>query len=133
MTVDLGVVALLVVAGGSLAQLVAILLPKWVWITTAVPAAIALVISFVPLAYFFICIALAGRTAGKALMGVRVVGCDGGRLPPARALLRAVAYLVSLIPMSAGFAWVLVDRDRRAWHDHIAGSRVIYETPRRQA
>ena len=128
MAIDLGLVSLLAVAGGSLAELIQILLPKWVWITTVVPVAIGMVISFVPVAYFFLSVAIAGRTVGKALMGVRVVGLKGGRLSPGRSLLRAVAYLVSLIPLSAGFLWVLVDRDRRAWHDHIAGSRVVYDS-----
>jgi uncharacterized RDD family membrane protein YckC len=64
---------------------------------------------------------------GKAVMGIRVVGINGRRLPPARALVRTVAYLVSLVPLFAGFLWVLVDRERRGWHDHIARSRVVYE------
>lgn len=128
MAIDLGLVSLLAVSGGALAELVQILLPKWVWITTVVPVAIGMVISVVPVAYFFLSVAIAGRTVGKALMGVRVVGLKGGRLPPGRSLLRAFAYLVSLIPLAAGFLWVLVDRDRRAWHDHIAGSRVVYDS-----
>ncbi len=73
MAIDLGLVSLLAVAGGSLAELIQLLLPKWVWITTVVPVAIGMVISVVPVAYFFLSVAIAGRTVGKALMGVRVV------------------------------------------------------------
>ena len=28
-----------------------------------------------------------------------------------------------------GFIWILLNRDRRGWHDYIAGSRVVYERP----
>jgi uncharacterized RDD family membrane protein YckC len=52
---------------------------------------------------------------------------DGRRLGFARTLLRTIAYLVSLVPLFAGFLWILVDRDRRGWHDHIAGSRVVFD------
>jgi uncharacterized RDD family membrane protein YckC len=59
-------------------------------------------------------------------MGLRVVGDDGSRLSVIRSLLRVFGYVVSLVPLGAGFAWVVISSDRRAWHDHIAGSRVVH-------
>ncbi|HSS92682.1 MAG TPA: RDD family protein [Candidatus Dormibacteraeota bacterium] len=126
MAIDLGVIVTVIVVGTLLAELIGLVLPKWVWLSTAIPAAVGAVVSFVPLIYFFLAVAITGRTAGKAVMGVRVVGLDGRPLPVGRALLRTVAYLVSLIPLFAGFLWVLVDGQRRGWHDHIARSRVVY-------
>lgn len=126
MVVDLGIVTVLALGLGGAAQLVALLLPKWVWLTTAVPAAVGVLIAVLPLSYFFITVAVTGRTVGKAMMGIRVVAKDGRPLPVARALMRAVAYLISLVPLFGGFFWILVDRDRRGWHDYIAGSRVVF-------
>jgi uncharacterized RDD family membrane protein YckC len=126
MAIDLGVVISLIGAASLFAAAVELILPKWTWLAAAVPAFVAAVTSLIPLTYFAVAGAIAGRTAGKAVMGLRVVGLDGRRLPPARSVVRALAYLVSALPLFAGFLWVLVDGERRAWHDHIARSRVIY-------
>lgn len=125
--IDLGVVVTMILGASAMVQIAELLLPKWIWLAAAIPAVVGAIVSFTPLAYFFLTVALAGRTVGKALMGIRVVRVDGGRLGVVRSLVRAVAYLVSLIPLFLGFAWILIDRDRRAWHDHISGSRVVYD------
>jgi uncharacterized RDD family membrane protein YckC len=127
MAIDLAVIVFADVMAalfGAAAQLV---LPHWSWLATAIPAGIVSVTAFIPLVYFFVLVAVTGRTIGKSVMGIRVVRADGRPLSAARSLLRAIAYLVSLLPVFAGFVWVLFDRDRRAWHDHIVGSRVVYE------
>jgi len=126
MAIDLGVLtsAIAVVGlGGAAAELI---LPRWTWLATAIPAVAGTVASLMPLAYFAIAGAIAGRTVGKAVMGLRVVRLDGRRISAARSLLRTVAYLVSALPLFAGFLWVLVDGERRGWHDHIARTRVVY-------
>jgi uncharacterized RDD family membrane protein YckC len=126
MAVDLGVISALALALGGAAQLLALFLPKSGWLATAIPAAAGVVIGVLPFAYFFITVGVTGRTVGKGLMGIRVLGKDGRQLPVVRALLRTVAYLISLVPLFAGFLWILIDKDRRGWHDHIAGSRVVF-------
>jgi uncharacterized RDD family membrane protein YckC len=68
---------------------------------------------------------LYGRTLGKGLMGLRVVRKDGTNPHFLRSAVRAFGYLVSSILM-LGFLWVLVDRRRKAWHDHLAGTWVVY-------
>lgn len=127
MVIDVAVIAVVAVGAGAGILLVQLLLPKWVWLTTAIPTAITAMIAILPLAYFFTTVAVSGQTVGKGVMGLHVVRMDGRRLGIPRSLLRTVAYLVSIIPLFAGFLWVLVDRDRRAWHDHIAGSRVVFD------
>jgi uncharacterized RDD family membrane protein YckC len=126
MVVDLALVTVLVLGTGSSVQLVGLLLPDRIWFARFLPAAVSVVVTLIPLAYFFLTIAFTGRTLGKALMGIEVQTLDGKRLSAVRSFIRAVAYLVSIIPLFAGFFWVLVDRDRRAWHDHIAGTRVVF-------
>jgi len=83
------------------------------------------------------CWRLFGQTPGKALLGLTVVrtrGAAPGRDADAmvsvpRGLLRLLGYLISALPLFAGFLWVLVDDHRRAWHDHLAGTSVVYRQP----
>lgn len=80
----------------------------------------------VTVVYLTVCWSVFGRTPGKAIVGVRIVRQGGGELTAARALLRVLGYVVSAVPLYLGFAWVLVDGERRAWHDHIAGTQVVH-------
>lgn len=69
---------------------------------------------------------VSGRTPGKAVLGLRVVTRDGHRLSLGRSLLRLVGYVLSTILLYLGFLWVAVDARQRAWHDHLAGTYVVY-------
>jgi uncharacterized RDD family membrane protein YckC len=69
---------------------------------------------------------LVGFTPGKALLGLKVVRKDGGRVSFGRALLRFFAYWISMLPLFLGFFWVLWDSNRQGWHDKIAGTQVLY-------
>jgi uncharacterized RDD family membrane protein YckC len=88
----------------------------------------ALVLAIGPVlaaAYHFIGWTVFGQTAGKWLLGLRVQQLDGGRLTPRRALLRVAGYLLSALPLYAGFWWVAGPR-RLAWHDRLARTEVVY-------
>lgn len=74
-----------------------------------------------------------GQTVGKLLVGVRVVALDGEALGFGAALLRSLAYLVSLLPLGAGFLMAGLRRDKRALHDLLAGSRVEWRRRERPA
>ena len=76
--------------------------------------------------------AVAGQTIGKSLVGVRVVGVDGAPLTAGPALLRYLAYYISVIPLGFGFLVAALRRDKRALHDLIAGSCVVRAAPRRR-
>ena len=77
------------------------------------------------LAYFVIFAACGGQTIGKLVCRLQVIDTAGGPLPWGRAFLRAVGLLLSALPLGAGFLWALVDPERRAWHDHLALTRVV--------
>ena len=68
-----------------------------------------------------------GQTPGKWVMGIRVVALGGGRVSVARCLVRLFGYLVSALPVYLGFFWILGPL-RRGWHDHLAGTEVVYVT-----
>jgi len=74
--------------------------------------------------YFFGCLAVAGRTIGQALVGLRVVARDGSTLRPWPALLRTVCMPVSFAFFGLGLVGVVVGRERRALHD-VAGRSVV--------
>lgn len=76
------------------------------------------------LTYF---VAVYGKTPGKALFGLRVVRKDGDKLGPVRSFIRGPAYLVSYLVFCLGFIWIMISKNRRAWHDYIAGSCVVYD------
>lgn len=67
-----------------------------------------------------------GRTPGKALLGLAVITQDGAKPSVLRSLLRVLGYIASSLPLGAGFLWILIDDHRRGWHDHLAGTRVVY-------
>ena len=69
-----------------------------------------------------------GATPGKIAFALRIVDAkSGGRPAPGRLAARAFAYIISAAPLFVGFAWIAIDRRRQAWHDKIAGTRVIHE------
>jgi uncharacterized RDD family membrane protein YckC len=68
-----------------------------------------------------------GKTPGKALFGLRVVRKNGDRLGPIRSFIRGPAYLVDYLFFCLGFIWIMISKERRAWHDYIAGSCVVYD------
>jgi uncharacterized RDD family membrane protein YckC len=70
--------------------------------------------------------ASSGKTFGMALLGVRVVSREGAEAGPRRAVVRTLAFPLSFLLCGLGFAGILVGRERRALHDVIAGTAVVY-------
>ena len=76
--------------------------------------------------YFGYSWAMAGKTAGMAVLGIRVVRADGWAIDPWRGVLRALVFPLSFLLFGLGFLGILVQRERRALHDLIAGTAVVY-------
>jgi uncharacterized RDD family membrane protein YckC len=76
-------------------------------------------------AYFVASWSRGGQTIGMRAWRTRVVSAEGLALPWPRALLRFALALVSLLALGLGFAWCLLDRRRRGWHDIIARSELV--------
>jgi uncharacterized RDD family membrane protein YckC len=66
-----------------------------------------------------------GETLGMRAWKLRIVAADGRPPGWGRAMLRFAVALVSWSALGLGFLWVLVDRDRLAWHDRASGTRLV--------
>jgi uncharacterized RDD family membrane protein YckC len=82
--------------------------------------------------YLWGSIEIAGRTPGKALVGLRVVDLEGEPLGPGRALVRTLVFPFSFI-LGLGFIPAVVRGDRRALHELVAGCKEIVDWGDRQA
>jgi uncharacterized RDD family membrane protein YckC len=82
---------------------------------------------FIAFAYEPFFIGRFGATPGKMACGIKVVTGDGGRVSYWRALGRAFAKLLSFLPCFIGYIMVFFDDQKRALHDRICNTRVVYK------
>ena len=71
-------------------------------------------------------LAVAGRTFGMAVFGLRAVRADGEDLNGKRAILRVLVFPLSFLVLGFGFILIVLRRDHRALHDLVAGTAVVY-------
>jgi uncharacterized RDD family membrane protein YckC len=83
--------------------------------------------------YFSLQWASNGRTLGMALFGVRVLRANGMQITGWRAMARTAALPLSFLFLGLGFLIALGQRERRALHDLIAGTCVVYSWNARAA
>jgi uncharacterized RDD family membrane protein YckC len=129
--IDIAVIdAVALITGGIVALgLSALKLPDDVkTVLVAVGAALALVWGVGYFAWFW---SATGQTPGDRVLGLQVIRADNGRpIPMKRAILRVGALVLSAIPFCAGFVMILFDDRRRALHDRLVGTVVVYRTDR---
>ena len=77
--------------------------------------------------------AASGRSLGMFVLGVHVVRADGARLEPRRGWLRALVFPLGFLTLGLGYLTMLVQRERRALYDLVAGTAVVYEWDARAA
>jgi uncharacterized RDD family membrane protein YckC len=79
-------------------------------------------------AFFYCAVSLAagGRTLGMSIVGLRAVNRDGSELTGWQAVVRVLVTPLSFLLFFAGFWLILLRRDRRALHDLIARTAVVY-------
>src|SRR5919197_420546 len=120
--VDLAIVALVLSLGSRLLDAV-------VLGGDGMPVALAVALALLCGAAFFVAFwSLIGQTPGMRFLSIRL-SVDGSRevgLP--RALVRILAVALALLPLGAGVLSVLISTTRRGWHDHLAGTTVVYDT-----
>jgi len=67
-----------------------------------------------------------GGTPGKLILGLRIIRADGSMLTPGQAAGRYFAYLLNSFTFAIGFIIAGFDPEKRALHDRICDTRVIY-------
>jgi len=85
--------------------------PQWLGTVSGILAAV------LPWAYFTFCWWSSGQTAGGLLIGIAVERSNGRRLSLVQAALRAAIGLMFAPLWLIGYVGILLDHNRRAWHD----------------
>ena len=83
--------------------------------------------------YLWIGPAIAGRTLGMALFGLRVVATDGSAITQGQSFLRVLTLPLSIILLGVGLLMAVFGRERRALHDHLANTCIVYDWGERPA
>ena len=83
--------------------------------------------------YFAYQWSLGGKTIGMAVLGIRVVRTDGMPIGPRQAVVRTLTLPLSFLLFGLGFIGILLNRDRHAFHDRLAGTVVVYSWDARAA
>jgi uncharacterized RDD family membrane protein YckC len=76
--------------------------------------------------YLWGCWATYGRTVGNRVLGLRVVGRNGGRVNWFVALIRSVS--CAIVPI--GLVWCAISRENRSIQDILFRTSVIHDWPR---
>jgi len=84
----------------------------------------ALLAALLSLAYCIFFHGSAGRTPGKALVGIEVRTGAGGSITWGRAILRWLGAALGLACAGVGFFWAIFEPRRRSWADLISGTVV---------
>ena len=66
-----------------------------------------------------------GQTLGMRAWRLRLQRIDGHPITIWQALLRFMAAIPSLALAGLGLLWILVDKDKLAWHDRISESMIV--------
>jgi uncharacterized RDD family membrane protein YckC len=75
--------------------------------------------------YVFVGLAVAGRTFGKAAVGLRVVRADGTPITGRQAFVRTLVLPFSVAFAGLGLLMIVLQREHRALHDFAAGTAVV--------
>lgn len=111
------------IAGLSLAQAAGVR-PKGAITLQLVLFAIQMIIA---ISYEVVLLGKYGATLGKMACKIKVVTADGGRVSYLRAFGRYFAKLLSGFTCLIGFIIAAFDGQKRALHDHICNTRVVFK------
>jgi uncharacterized RDD family membrane protein YckC len=76
--------------------------------------------------YFWLGVAIAGKTLGMSIVGIKVVNKDGRPISPGHAAIRVLVLPISIATI-AGLLGIVFDRDQRALHDLAAKTAVVHD------
>jgi uncharacterized RDD family membrane protein YckC len=126
LSIDLVLVAAVAIGAAAAVGLVASLAggrgPAWV--VGLVLGSVWVLLADAYLVFFWTTL---GQTPGMRLFGLRVTDSGGARPGLGRAVWRAVALALAIMPLFAGFLTIPLDGRRRGVHDMLAGTVVTYD------
>ena len=73
-----------------------------------------------------------GQTLGLRAWKLTVLTQDKKTLNWSQALVRFATASVALGFFGLGYLWILIDKDRRGWHDHLSKTAVFFETSQKK-
>jgi uncharacterized RDD family membrane protein YckC len=85
------------------------------------------------LLWFWVSVALVGRTPAMLLVGLRVVSRAGPPVTTGRALVRALVEPIATAVFLIGWLGVFIGRERRGLQDAASGTVVVYDWGQRRA
>lgn len=71
--------------------------------------------------------ALVGQTPGMRLLSIHLEVNGSREIGLRRAIKRLLGVTLALLPAGLGFLAILLSSTRRGWHDHLAGTTVVYD------
>ncbi len=66
-----------------------------------------------------------GQTLGMQVWHIRIQNENNTSISWLQALLRFIMSIISLLCFGLGFLWILIDKDKKAWHDRFSESKVV--------
>jgi uncharacterized RDD family membrane protein YckC len=67
-----------------------------------------------------------GQTLGMKTWRLRVQQANGAPITLRQAAIRFFASLLSIACAGLGYLWILIDEDKKAWHDRLSHTYVVY-------
>ncbi len=131
--IDLLTVVVLFDAAGKVVEYIVSTLSGKQFTVSEYPVAAGIALAVWAFIYCAYTQASSGRTLGMAVAGLRAVRSDGTPLDGRHAVLRVLAFPLSFLTLGIGFLLILVNQDRRALHDLVAKTAVVYAWDARTA
>lgn len=69
-----------------------------------------------------------GQTLGMRAWKIKILTLDRHPINWRQAALRFISALISWALFGLGFGWILFDKQKRGWHDHLSKTAVYFES-----
>lgn len=66
-----------------------------------------------------------GQTLGMRAWRLKIINLQSGQITLIQCMLRLVMAFISLAVCGLGYVWMLVDKDKLAWHDRFSYTRIV--------
>lgn len=96
----------------------------WVILACSIPV-LGPFVFLLAVAYFVAMWSWKGTTIGGVALRLRVERSTGSPMDFTASFVRSLSSLFSALPLFLGFVWVAWDPRKEAWHDKVAGTRVV--------